>query len=288
MSQGIEPARFILPPIVDNDSSLRSLFALYRSGLVHPQIIDFSSCNSISHVGYAFILGCLRNFPVQFQLDNNTISQRIYFEISKQFSWFVKGGSEGAIEAHAVPSREFNRNDDVINYLLEDWLGPGWVIVSDKLKRALAGRTYEIFANAWEHSSAEKVFCCGRHREEQNELQLVIIDFGHGIPGLVRPYIAKRHGINATDTKCLSWAMQRGATTTDTPRGLGLDLLQEFVVINDGHLDIYSHTGHLSIGSNGKTLSSIKPGFTGTLVNITFRCDNVRYQFASEVPGLDE
>lgn len=284
MMEDVEPVRFMLPPILDNASSLRSLFALLRNGQTRPQIIDFSECNSISHVGYAFVLGCVQDFPERFHLDPTTVSQRIFAEVNRHFFWLLEGRSEGAVEAHAVPSREFKSDDDVIGYLLDDWLGPGWVIVSDNLKRALAGRTYEIFANAWEHSSAEKVFCCGRHREAQNELQLAIIDFGHGIPGLVRPYILEHHGIEVSDTQCLKWAMQKGATTSDTARGLGLDLLKEFVEINHGQLDIYSHSGHLNLCSDGATLNRIEPGFMGTLVNITFRCDNVRYQFASEVP----
>jgi hypothetical protein len=197
----------------------------------------------------------------------------------------IFGGPSAASVGHTVPYREdlSQQNGDAIaKYLLQSWLGRGWMNISDLLTAAIVGRVWEIYANAFEHGhSAVGVITCGHHYPNYKELSLTVVDFGDGIPANVRNFLKKP--ISAADA--LRWAFARGNTTKrgGTSRGLGLDLLKEFVKLNDGRLEFYSHDGRALITRDSDEFADVPVSFRGTMATITFRCDDLRYQFASEV-----
>ncbi|MCB2264313.1 MAG: hypothetical protein LGR52_15440 [Candidatus Thiosymbion ectosymbiont of Robbea hypermnestra] len=74
---------------------------------------------------------------------------------------------------------------------------------------------------------------------------LSVVDFGQGIPAKIRGffqrYIGKDLVARLTGASCLRWAFQAGNTTkVGEPGGSGLDLLKEFIRLNQGKLEIYS------------------------------------------------
>ena len=76
----------------------------------------------------------------------------------------------------------------------------------------------------------------------------------------------------------LQWAFQRGTTTKhETGRGLGLDLLREFVTMNKGRLEIFSNEGYVLIEKDKEIYAHSHVAFAGTLVNITFQCNECYY-----------
>jgi hypothetical protein len=82
----------------------------------------------------------------------------------------------------------------------------------------------------------------------------------------------------------MEWAFQRGTSTKPgMGRGLGLDLLQEFVIQNKGRLEMFSHEGYVSIADGKTSFSERDTFFEGTLVNISLRCDESYYCLASEL-----
>ena len=279
--------RIRIPTLKDQASTYRTLFQVFQKSKESTIELDFSNCNGISHIGIAFLVGCLvetRSDTNVFVVDWNTVKPDMRKKITKHFDWIIQKDSADAVELHEVPSRMFVRTDQVIPYLIENWLSPGWIKLSDDLKRALAGRTYEMFSNAFEHSNATTVFVCGEHQERQKKLKLAIVDFGIGIPGNVRPYVGPSMSREPSDVQCLRWAMQEGATTTNSevPRGLGLGLLRQMVKINGGQLDMYSHSAHATVRGGELKVTKFDEFFPGTLVNIMFRCDDNYYRFASE------
>ena len=114
-----------------------------------------------------------------------------------------------------------------------------------------------------------------------------VVDFGIGIPANVRIHFnhdPRARSISAS--KCLQWAFQRGTTTGskghDISRGVGLDLLKEFIKINQGGLNMFSHEGYARIDNNIDMVANRISFFEGTLVNITLKCDESFYHFSDE------
>jgi len=58
--------------------------------------------------------------------------------------------------------------------------------------------------------------------------------------------------------------------------------LKAFVKLNKGKLEIFSHEGYALIDENQEIYLNREAFFEGTLVNITFRCDESYYRLTSE------
>ena len=87
----------------------------------------------------------------------------------------------------------------------------------------------------------------------------------------------------------MKWALVRGNSTgTDSkgihmPRGLGFDLLSDFVKLNKGEMRIYSNTVVASIkGGNDYHIEKSKYELSGTMVSIKIDCNGRFYCFESE------
>jgi len=119
-------------------------------------------------------------------------------------------------------------------------------------------------------------------------LNLTIVDFGVGIPSNVRLFKAHEFRPDQLQaTNCMKWAFQEGTSTKQgssaEPRGLGLDLLRDFVIQNRGRLEMFSHEGYALITDGKISFTERSKFFEGTLVNISLRCDESYYCLASEV-----
>jgi signal transduction histidine kinase len=151
----------------------------------------------------------------------------------------------------------------------------------------LVGKACEIYVNAFDHShSPVGVFTSGQHYPRRKQLKLCVVDFGVGIPDTVRSYLKEPE---KTGAESMQWAFQKGNSSKkrqgpNIARGLGLDLLREFVKANCGTLEIFSHDGEALI-NRLQSFTSRSAGFPGTLVNITFSCDESFYRLASEATG---
>jgi hypothetical protein len=194
-------------------------------------------------------------------------------------------------DGNSIPYREDKTLDmnGIMDYLTYNWIGKGWVHVSDRLRDAIAGRMWEIYSNAFEHSGTEVgVFSCGQHYWRQNYLILSVVDFGRGIPANVRSflrqYVEEALVSKLSGAACLKWAFERGnSTCTDgVARGLGLDLLKEFVRLNQGKLEIYSNDGYAIVDKDSERFENRDLAFEGTVVHITLRCDENLYRFRDE------
>lgn len=191
----------------------------------------------------------------------------------------------------AVPfrhDRELTR-DILIDYLYEKWIGTGRVHLSEGLKSAIVGRTCEIYTNSFDHGhSPVGVFTSGQHYPRKKLLKLTVVDFGVGIPHNVREFLRGQNSFAAelSGAAAMHWAFQSGNTTKTEgiARGMGLKLLRDFVRLNKGKLEIYSHDGQAIIDS-GQSFSTRNRVFPATVVNITFSCDESYYQLASEARG---
>jgi hypothetical protein len=62
----------------------------------------------------------------------------------------------------------------------------------------------------------------------------------------------------------------------------GLDLLKEFVRLNQGKLEIYSNDGYAIVDKDGERYENRELAFEGTVVHITLRCNEQPYRFFDE------
>ena len=283
-----------IPTINDSPDDFERLFSIWNQANDYFEEVrfDFSRCHFLRPNAVAFLGGLARLIASRqgtaiFDWDTLRDSA-IKMNLRQNGFAGMFGQPYSGWTGHSIPYREdgFQDVNAIMDYLTDSWLGRGWVQVSTRLRDAIVGRMWEIYNNAFEHSGSEiGVFSCGQHFHHQNELCLSVVDFGQGIPAKVRNYLSSdsRAG-QLTAAGCLRWAFQRGNSTTkaDVARGLGLDLLKEFVRLNQGKLEVYSNEGYVVIDQNGERFENRSASFEGTVFHITLRCDETLYRFADE------
>jgi hypothetical protein len=129
------------------------------------------------------------------------------------------------------------------------------------------------------------VFSCGQYFPNMNQLILSVVDFGQGIAANVRNFF-KWHprAAQLTAAQCLKWAFDKGNTTNPSgmARGIGLDVLKEFIKVNHGKLEVYSNEGYVLIDRYNEIFRNRNSFFMGTVFHITLICDENMYKFTDE------
>lgn len=151
--------------------------------------------------------------------------------------------------------------------------------VSDDIRDSLL----EIFKNVADHTESSKVYTCGQFFPKSNMLFFTIVDAGNSIPYNVKKY----HEIKGKTLpeKCLAWAVESGNTTldTDTPRGIGLSLIRDFVKLNEGSFFIVSGNETYEIQRDRDRYIQLSAQFPGTIVTTGFNLnDRSSYYISTE------
>ena len=214
----------------------------------------------------------------------STMSASVLSVLQQNGFAHAMGASDVPWPGNAIPYREYSspERDAIVTSLRADWLGRGWISVSDALADAIMGQVWELFTNAFEHGKSPiGVISCGQFFPKSRELLLSIADFGIGIPANVSLY----RGADCSGSEAMSAAFKRGFTTSNAtyPRGMGLDLVKEFVQKANGCLEIFSYGGHARIDAHGERYQTIPPVFDGTLVQIKIQCDDRFYRLSNEL-----
>lgn len=282
-----------IPTINDGLYDFDKLFKIWARANSYEEdvIFDFSECKFLRPNAIAFLGGLARLIQSR--------SGNVFFDwetIKKDWvkSTITQNGFASNFgypfcgwEGHGIPYREDRMRDPngIMDYLEHYWIGKGWVHVSSRLMNAIVGHVWEIYNNAFEHSGSEiGVFSCGQHFQKKNELVLSVVDFGQGIAAKVRNFLSLDPRTDQlTAAGCLRWAFQRGNTTKNEIGGVGLDLLKEFIKLNQGKLEVYSNEGYVLIDKNGERFTNRQLSFEGTLSHITLRCDEKLYLFSDEL-----
>lgn len=292
------PKKVFIPTVNDSPYDYTKLFEIWgtTNGYFEDIQFDFSCCNFLRPNAVAFLGGLTRFIQsragtVRFDwttLTNGAVRMNLCQNGFAGCFGYPSSGWDG----NSIPYRE-DRNLDmngIMDYLTYNWIGKGWVHVSELLRDAITGRMWEIYINAFEHSGTSVgVTSCGQYFKNHNALILTAVDFGQGIPAKIRSFFQNKNIDPAivaqlTDAHCLKWAFGRGHSTCTggVPRGLGLDFLKEFVKLNQGKLEIYSNQGYALVNHDGENYFNREISFEGTVVQITLRCDETLYKFRSE------
>lgn len=285
-----------IPTLTDSDRDCEILFGIARRirAMEGEDIVfDFSNCTSMMQNTVAVLGGLSKlaeHFSNEVEFAWATLVPKVRRTLETSGLMTFLGQETVTQSRTAVPFRHDQTlvEDNLVHYLYDSWIGAGRVRLSDPLKDAIIGKVLEIYVNAFDHShSPVGVFTAGHYYPRKKVLKLSTVDFGVGIPDNVRALGFKDWKKSGAET--MQWAFTRGNSTRperkNLARGLGLDLLREFVRINKGELKIFSHDGQAVI-SQLENFRSRAPQdvFPGTLVNITFSCDKIFYRLASERP----
>jgi len=284
----------------DKEKDFRKLFDLWHQVEITEGDVDFdfSKCYFLRPNAVAFLGGIARMVEssgrkATFNWDSLS-SPAVRTNLSQNGFAGTFGHPITGWEGNSIPYREDHSLDmnAIMDYLTYKWLGKGWILISERLRDAIAGRMWEIYNNAFEHSGSKiGVFSCGQHFKKKNELILTVIDFGRGIPENVKTFFGKYADAGSVSklsgAACLKWAFERGnSTITDiVARGLGLDLLKEFVRLNQGKLEVYSNDAYALINTEGDNFVKKDVSFDGTIMHLTLRCDERLYSFKDEAVG---
>lgn len=286
------------PTINDNISDFCRLFKVYQEILMIDDAveIDFSRCNFLRPNAVAFLGGFARAMesgskPLLFNWE--TLQDDVQANLAQNGFLNKIGGWTSPWRGNSIPYREDKilNKDSIVDYLKTKCLQRGWINISPLLTNRITGNLLEIYLNAFEHSqSYPGVFTCGQHYPNNKQLTLSVVDFGVGIPHNVRQF-SKRLG-NNPDIKsehAIKWAFKSGTTTApDGPgRGVGLDILKNFIKANDGSLVLFSHDAYVKISKDTEEYVSHNCNFHGTVLHMTLQCDGNRYVLSEELEQTD-
>jgi hypothetical protein len=286
------PIAVRVPTIHDDPCGWNTLFDLWRQANedLLEATFDFSRCGRLDHNAVAFLGGLARlvehrHGAVVF--DWQSLDPHVGLGLARNGFRAMFGDSTEADPGLTIPYREDKTASDaaIMTYLKRQWLGRGWMNISDDLRDAVVSRVWEVYANAFEHGGSPiGVFTCGEHYSGQGLLKLTVVDFGTGVPANVRNFQDKPA---LPAHMAMNWAFQPGHTTKvgSIGRGLGLDLLREFISLNKGCLEVFSHDGYARIEESGETYETRGNLFEGTILNISLRCDDSYYCFTPEQPS---
>ena len=285
-----------VPTINDASSDFETLMNLDQnirrvckeSAEVTGLYFNFTGCKFLRPNGIAYLgaistyLKEVMNYKVYYKI--GTMNERILKLLTDdgfiQKNFNSHRNSKKPISADAIKFDNFkgNLNEDldlsqkIRNYINDDWLKNDWIHLEDTLKRDISAKMYEIFANALEHSnSTVGCFACGQKYEQTSEFVLSVIDLGLGIPGSVRNFMET----DISDQDAIKWAFQNNNTTRPSGvGGLGLDLISDFLNLNDGEMSIYSNSVSYRIKKEDVKVVPLHSHFSGTIVNIRIRIDD--------------
>ena len=188
-----------------------------------------------------------------------------------------------------LPYRAFKLTDSLLfsQYLDEHLVGKGIPRMTPGLDKRFRQSIFEIFQNCAMHSrSSDGIFVCGQFYPKLHHLDLTISDVGVGIRTNVRRIIDPK--ISSVDA--IRWALEEGNTTKTGPQpgGFGLKLLQEFIELNQGKVQIASRLGYYEFSNGEKNFETLASDFPGTTINFEINTNDAKnYGLRSEISSKD-
>jgi hypothetical protein len=173
------------------------------------------------------------------------------------------------------------------DYIEKRLIGKGIPQMSLELLKKFRESIFEIFSNAVTHAETKQgIFSCGQFFPKKHRFDFSIADMGIGI----RKNVHQEARLDLSAEDAIVWAMAGRNTTKKRgiPGGLGLKLLQDFIRMNHGRIQIVSDRGYWEL-SGGKALIKTFPHpFPGTVVNIEINTgDTSSYCLTSEMRSED-
>lgn len=174
-----------------------------------------------------------------------------------------------------LPYRNFPLNDhhSFSEYLGKHLSGKGIPLMNPNLEKKFIQSIFEIFVNCATHSNSKfGIFVCGQYYPQRNLLDLTISDSGVGIRTNARRVVDP----NISSTEAIKWSLVEGNTSKvgTHPGGFGLKLLQEFIELNKGKVQIISRQGYYEFSNGEKKFVKLDYDLPGTTINIEIKTND--------------
>jgi len=115
-------------------------------------------------------------------------------------------------------------------------------------------------------------------------LRFTIADLGIGIDGNIYKNLQRKLPAEVA----ISWAISGRTTRRGRSGGLGLQLIQEFIKLNQGRLIIVSNSGYWELSKGKVSTGTFSRPFPGTVVTIDIdTADKTSYCLSSEIGSFD-
>lgn len=230
--------------------------------------------------------------------DRNKIIKLI--EISEEiksvfiFNNFIQGTKEELSSIHVgsiIPFMKFTPYKDIefMEYVKNEMLSkPKFPKHSLMLGKKINTSIFELFENARTHSNCKFIYTCGQitYDEGVTRIDFTIVDMGKTIKKNVNEYLNQ----NLSGADAIEWALDSGHTTKtgNISGGLGLDIIFEFIKLNQGRIQIVSSDGFWEYNNNKSIKKTFNNPFNGTIANIEINLnDKKRYKLKEEISLKD-
>ncbi len=157
-----------------------------------------------------------------------------------------------------------------------------------RLGKKINESIFELYENARTHGLCKQIHTCGQYYpgKTPKRLDITIVDMGQTIKHNVNNYLKKEmHGFET-----IEWALKYGNTTKtgNISGGLGLDIIFEFIKLNNGKIQIVSSDGYWEYRRGDISTYRMNGIFPGTIANIEFNLDDSSIYKLKEEISLDD
>jgi hypothetical protein len=254
---------------------------------------DFSECtyfeiNLCCILGSAFQDGV--NEGKKFYLSNveNSIKNAL------QNIGFLERDSEtiSGNNSNQVTYTRFKIDDEIaiMHYVEHELLDkPGIPMLTNDLKKEIVRNILEIYVNAVVHAECQYVYSCGsvHKRSSYAELHFTLVDIGKTIKRNVNNFLGKEYD----GGYAINWATSDYNTTkVNESGGLGLKLMKQFLLNNNGKMQIVSSDGFWQFTKDNTQMTTLVNEFPGTIVNLIFNLKDTKLHYLDQetTPAVSE
>ncbi len=180
----------------------------------------------------------------------------------------------------AVKYRKFIPTDDdgFNKYIKSELLSKkDFPLHSEKLGKKIMQNIFELYENARTHGKCNFIHTCGQYfpKSPEKQFNITIVDRGINIKENVNKFL--KEDLSSCDA--IAWAMKKGNTTKseNIPGGLGLDIIFEFIKLNNGKIQIISSNGFWEFKRGVEETKILENSFQGTIANLRFNLNDKSY-----------
>lgn len=161
---------------------------------------------------------------------------------------------------------------------------PDFPKLSDAAKKEIIRSIFEIYSNAIIHGDCTDVYSCGQFYPNKRppRIDFTIVDMGKTIQRNVNKFL----GRELSGIESIKWALSDNNTTKpkekNIPGGLGFNLIQKFVKMNKGKIQIVSSDGYWEYIKGNENFLTLDYPFPGTIVNLEFNLDDKSFYYLKE------